>query len=269
MSWEGSLTSRALSYDSPQGRRILLDDMVEREVLLQAARDLGMEDDPFVAAQVDRALLQVEDARKWAMVQAYYREAGIENFIVPEEAVIEYYQAHSVELYRRREQVRVSIFVVDAPADTTEMRTALDSGASLETLASSLSTHAPTAASDGDMGWVTVGSSMPFLGLRPELSETLFSSTPGEMLVPFRTELGWTYLTVTERREESVLPLEEVRSRIENTLAVTLVETTLSGGDPSRPGGDVRGDHQRGGDREHGERWTRVAAQGIACYRRA
>jgi len=217
------------SYRSPQGRRILVDQLVEREVLLIAASELNLESDPSVVAQVELATRQAEDARTWAMIQAYYREMGIEDFMVPEEAIQEYYNRHSVDIYLQREQVRVSQIMVTVPSDTAAVSAALNSGESFATVAASLSSHRPTAGTGGDMGWVTTGSSLPYLGDRPEISESLFAADPGEQLGPFRTELGWHYFTVTERREEGAMPLYEVRSRIENTVMATHVESYLYG----------------------------------------
>lgn len=217
------------SYESPQGRRILVDQLVEREVLLIAASELNLESDPFVVAQVETATRQVEEARTWAMIQAYYREMGIEDFRVPEEAVQEYYDRHSVDIYLQREQVRVSQIMVTVPTDTATVSAALNGGKSFATVAAKLSSHRPTSGTGGDLGWVTVGSSLPYLGDRPEISASLFAAAPGEQLGPFHTELGWHYFTVTDRREEGALPLYEVRSRIENTVMATHVDSYLHG----------------------------------------
>lgn len=217
------------SYDSPQGRRILVDQMVERELLLMAARDLGLESDPFVTGQVEMAMRQVEEARNWALVQAYYREMGIEDFIIPEEAVLDYYDRHSVDLYLQREQVRVSQIMVTGAADTSAVNAALDAGESFDSVALHLSSHRPTADNGGDLGWITVGGSLPYLGDRPAISAALFSDDTGEPLGPFRTELGWHYFKVTDRRDEGVIPLYEVRPRIENTLMSTHVDNYLYG----------------------------------------
>ena len=41
------------SFETPEGKRMLLDHIIERELLLAEAENLGMEEDSFVVAQVD------------------------------------------------------------------------------------------------------------------------------------------------------------------------------------------------------------------------
>jgi len=216
------------SFESPEGRRMLVDHMVEQELLLTAARDLGLEEDSFVVAQVELAMQQVEDARDWALIQVYYQQQVVDAVTVPEEEILAYYTEHQGDIYYQAEQVQVSQIMVDRAADTTAVRAALDGGTSFADAASTLSTHLPTAEAGGDMGWVTVDAPLPYLGNQPEIAAELFAAVPGEVLGPFQTELGWHFFTVTGRQEEGSSPLEEVRESIVNILKPALVNTYLT-----------------------------------------
>ena len=213
------------SYDSPQGRRLLVHRMVEQELLLAAARDMGLENDPFVTTQVEEAMQQVEDARKWAIIQVYYQRYIMSHVTVPEELIADYYNLHSGDIYHQNAQVRVSEIIVAGPADTSAVRTALESGTPFAEVAMAMSTDSASAGDGGDIGWVTADSP---IGNRPEISPALFSAAPGEVLGPFETGEGWLFLTVTDSRDEGTLPLDQVRARIENNLRPAIVDSYIA-----------------------------------------
>lgn len=216
------------AFESPEGRRMLVDHMVEQELLLTAARELGLEEDSFVVAQVELAMQQVEDARDWALIQVYYQQQVVDAVTVPEEDILAYYNEHQSDIYHQEQQVQVSQVMVDAAADTSAVRAALDAGTSFAEAASTLSTHLPTAETGGDMGWVTVDAPLPYLGNQPEISAALFAAATGDVLGPFQTELGWHYFTVTAVQAEGSRPLDEVRESIENILKPALVNSYLT-----------------------------------------
>ena len=87
------------------------------------------------------------------------------------------------------------------------------------------SVHVPTANLGGDMGWVIMGSPMPYLGDRPELARALFETGTGEVLGPYETDMGFHVFRVEEHVEEGVKPLEEVRESIINILKPARVNT--------------------------------------------
>jgi len=216
------------AFETPQGRRMLVDHMIEQELLLTAARELGLEEDSFVVAQVDLAMQQVEDARNWALIQVYYQQQVVEAVAVPEEDIVAYYEEHAGDIYYQEEQVQASQIMVDSAADTAAVRAALEGGSTFADAAAALSTHIPTASSGGDMGWITASSPIPYLGNQPEISAALFAAEPGVVLGPFQTEIGWHFFTVTNRQEAGSRPLEEVRESIENILKPALVNSYLT-----------------------------------------
>jgi peptidyl-prolyl cis-trans isomerase C len=216
------------AFESPEGRRMLVDHMVEQELLLTAARSLGLEQDSFVVAQVELAMQQVEDARDWALIQVYYQQQVVDAVTVPEEDILAYYTEHQADIYYQAAQVQASQIMVANASDTTAVKAALDGGTSFADAASTLSTHLPTAEVGGDMGWVTVDSPIPYLGNQPEISAALFAAAQGEVLGPFQTELGWHFFTVTGSQEEGSRPLDEVRESIENILKPARVNSYLT-----------------------------------------
>jgi peptidyl-prolyl cis-trans isomerase C len=206
------------AFETPEGMRTLLDHLVERELLLQAAQDAGLESDSFVMAQVELAMQQVEYTRQRALIQAYYENNVVGSVVIPDSEVVAYYNEHAGDIYYQSRQVRTSMILTAADDRMAEAQAALAAGMPFDSAAVAFSEHAPTAGIGGDLGWVTDGSPMPYLGNQPEISTALFAANVGDMAGPFVTELGPVLFKVTDRVEEGAKPFEEVRESIVNVL---------------------------------------------------
>lgn len=213
------------TFESPSGRRLLLDHLIERELLIQEAKNLGLDEDSFVVAQVDLAMQQVDATRERAMIQTFYQNEVVDRVEVPEADIQAYYDEHIDDMYHQEAQVRVSHIMVPSPEDTSAVAEALAAGDDFTAVVQEYSQHEPTRNADGDMGWVTANSPMPYLGEQAEITESLFQAVSDEIVGPFPTTMGYHYFMVSEIKEEGSRPLEDVRESIENTIRPTLVNT--------------------------------------------
>ncbi|MBN2587228.1 MAG: peptidyl-prolyl cis-trans isomerase [Candidatus Fermentibacteraceae bacterium] len=213
------------SFESPEGKRLLLNHIIERELLLQEAENLGLENDSFVIAQVELAMQQVDAARDRALIQTYYQQQVVDQVQVSEEDIQAYYEDHLDDIYHQEPQVKVSQVLVSSPGDTAAVLAALDSGEPFETVVEEMSQHEPTRSAGGNLGWVTLNSPMPYLGQQEEIVRSLFEGEVDDVLGPFSTSMGYHFFKITEKKEEGSRPLDEVRESIENTLRPTLVNS--------------------------------------------
>jgi len=213
------------SFETPEGKRMLLDHIIERELLLAEAENLGMEEDSFVVAQVELAMQQVEATRDRALIQTYYQQQVVDAVLVPEEEVLAYYNDHMDDIYHQEAQIKVSHVLLESAADTLLVETSLSSGEGFDSIVTQFSQHAPTANAGGNIGWVTANAPMPYLGEQAELSMQLFQTDSGGIVGPVETEMGYHYFMITDKVEEGTRPLDEVRESIENTLRPTLVNS--------------------------------------------
>jgi peptidyl-prolyl cis-trans isomerase C len=211
------------NFETPEGKRILLDHLVERQLLLQAAIDAGLEEDSFVVAQVEEAMRQMESARQRALIQTYYESMVVDSVDVPEDTIMAYYEEHSDDIYHQDAQVRVAHILADDEEAAQAALEAVQAGMDFSEAAESLSTHSPTASSGGEIGWVRAGAPVPYLGSQPELARTLFETEEAGLVGPVETDLGWHVFTVLEAREEGPRPLDEVREQIVQALRPGMV----------------------------------------------
>ena len=206
------------SFETLEGQRVLLDHLIERELLVQAATDAGLEEDSFVVAQVEMAMEQVETTRQRALIQAFYESEVVEKVDVPESEILDYYNEHLEDIYHQDRQVNVShILLEDMPGAESALARA-EAGEPFDSLAMELSAHVATASLGGELGWVILGSPLPYLGDRPEIARDIFDSDAGSFVGPVETEMGFHVFLVNEVLEEGVRPLDEVRESIVNIL---------------------------------------------------
>ncbi len=215
------------AYNTVEGRQILLGSLIEQKLLEMAASGLGMEEDSFVVAQVALATEQADLTRKSALIQEYYNRFVVDAAPVTEEAITEYYNAHTGDIYHRSAQTRFSIVVTNRGASQEQVQSMIDEGMPFDSIASQQSTHLPTAAVNGDLGWVTSDAPLPYMGGRPDFADSLFAAPVGTVLGPWPTELGLTWFKVTDAQEEGPRPLAEVRESIEAALKPEVVNDYL------------------------------------------
>lgn len=214
------------TYETPEGKALIVNGMVERELMRLASLAEGLETDSSVVAQVEQAEKQVEDTLKGALIQTYYQRYVVDAVEVPEDRITAYYQEHTGDIYRQDPQVRVSILVTDSQDLMDQAIAALD-GMEFEDAVTEFSTHQPTVQTQGDLGWIPLNTPLPYISGELEFGPEIYTAEPGAIFGPARTNLGLTLFKVTDRLEEGVKPLEEVRESIEAALRPGLVNEYL------------------------------------------
>ena len=214
------------TYETPEGKTLIVNSMVERELMRLASLAEGLDTDSSVVAQVEQAEKQAEETLKGALIQTYYERYVVDAVDVPEERVLAYYQEHTGDIYRQDPQVKVSILVTDSEESMAEARAALDE-MSFEDAVAAFSTHQPTVQTQGDLGWVPMNAPLPYISGELDITGDIYTSEPGTIFGPARTNLGLTLFKVTDVLEEGVKPLDEVRESIEATLRPNLVNEYL------------------------------------------
>lgn len=199
----------------------VLDELIREKVLLNKAREAGLDKDP-------------ELVRRWErMVVAKYESAhkpDVEKQRVPITAEVEqFYQAHASE-YQRPERIRVALIQVKGSAKATEekcmelraraekiLAQAQAQDANFAELARLHSEDRATRYSGGDGGWMERGQTPP--SWPKELADAAFTLETAGVIAPLVEAGGSIYvLKLIEREAPGVRPLAEVRERIVHKL---------------------------------------------------
>lgn len=214
------------TYETLEGKLLIANSMLERELMRIAAVEEGFDSDSSVVAQVEQAEKQAEETLKGALIQAYYQQYVVEAAPVPEERVVAYYEEHTGDIYRQDPQVRVSVILTETRGQMDQAVTAAQE-TTFEAAVAEFSLHQPTAQIAGDLGWIPVNAPLPYFPGDLEFAQELYAAEPGAIFGPAATDQGLILLNVTDRLEEGVKPLEDVRESIEAALRPNVVNEYL------------------------------------------
>ncbi len=215
------------SYETPEGKLLIIDSMVERELINLASLEAGLDADSSVVAQVTQAEKQVEETLKGALIQEYYQRYIVETAEVAEEDILAYYEDHTEDIYKQQPQIKVATIFADSPEEMTLIENAIANGSTFEEAAEQFSTHTPTAAIGGDLGWVPLNAPLPYIPQDFDFAEEMYDAEIGATFGPVRTELGLALIKITDKLDEGVKPLEEVRESIQAALRPGIVNSYM------------------------------------------
>ena len=181
---------------------ILLDQMVDRQVVVIAARKQGLERDPAVQRMVARA------------TDTALQNALLTREIAPtltDEAIRARYE-RDVAGKPGEPEIRARHILVADEETAKKVIAELKSGGDFAELAKKYSTD-PGAQSGGDLGFFKKGDMLP------EFSDAAFMLKPGETTqTPVKTRFGWHVIQVEEVRTAPPPAYEQVRDEIRQSL---------------------------------------------------
>jgi peptidyl-prolyl cis-trans isomerase SurA len=246
--------NQASPEEAAERQKNLLRDMIDQQLLLSRAKELGLNADAEVIRRLDEIRKQnhldsMEDLEKAARQQGVSFEdfkANIKNGILTQQVVRDevgrklqmtqgqeqaYYDAHKNE-FAQPEQVRLSEILVPTPADATDAVVAqaqaktddiaskIKAGGKFDELAKTYS-GGPTASQGGDLGLFKRGA------LAKVLEDQTFSLPTGGVTTPIRTRQGFVILKVTEHQEAGVPPLKDIEPQIQEAMYYQAMQPAL------------------------------------------
>jgi peptidyl-prolyl cis-trans isomerase C len=212
-------------------RRALLDTMVDRALLLQAARKVNISASP---AEVDRRILRISSdypaegfdealargnlslpdlRRKTAellMIEKLFEDHVYSRVSVTEEEIRQYYEQHK-ERFQVPEQVRAAQIVVRSLEEARRLQQQLRQGKKFADLARKYSLS-PDAKVGGDLGF------FPRNVMPPSFDEVAFRLAVGQVSDVVATDYGFHLFKVLERRPPEKRELGAARGELEKAL---------------------------------------------------
>lgn len=178
---------------------MLLDQLVDRQVIVQQARKEQLQDDPKVKAAIQRAAN--------AALQNALLTREIQPMLTPEAIQARYNQEYAGK--SGEEEVRAAHILVADEAKAKDIIAQLQKGGDFATLAKDSSTDPSAKQNNGELGWFKK------TDMLPEFSDSAFSLKPGDITpAPVHTRFGWHVIKLEERRTAPAPTLDEVRDQI-------------------------------------------------------
>ena len=198
------LGQRGQGYNTPEGRRAVLNQLVANKLLLLEARKNLFEMEPEFKAQLAKF--------KENLLVSYAGDKVFSAVTISDKEAEDYYNANS-ERFMGEETVSASHILVATEEEAREIYGRISSGeSSFEEEALAHST-CPSKANGGNLGEFGRGQMVP------EFDTAVFEMQVGEITSePVKTQFGYHLIKLNEKNEARVTPLEEIREELKSVL---------------------------------------------------
>lgn len=199
------------NYTTPDGKKQLLDRMVEEKVWMQAATNHGVAKRPDV-------IRQIEASKRDLLIRTYLNEVMASNPAVSDSDCRAYYDAHRNDYLM---PATISVKHIQSKTEAESRRIlalAKAPGADFNKLAQKYSADSLTRGTGGALGTVTREGFFGSLGAQPALADSAFRIPEGKIGGPYKTAKGWHILKVENKTAQQERPFEQVRQVIQRQL---------------------------------------------------
>lgn len=194
------------NYKLQLTKRNVLDQIISEKLLIQEAKNRGLEQDKDVLEQIKKTTEQI-------LVQSLIEKEIIGKVKVDDQEALTYYEENK-DNFITKEQVYLYNILVETEEVAQDILEKLKAGGDFIELAKEKSTG-PSAAQGGDLGYVSKGE------LIPEIENVIFALEIGNISDIIKSEYGFHILKVTDKKPEVLKTFEEVKEEIVQTLLST------------------------------------------------
>jgi peptidyl-prolyl cis-trans isomerase C len=187
-------------------KRNVLDQIISEKLLIQEAKNRGLEQDKDVLEQIKNTTEQI-------LVQSLIEKEIIGKVKVDDQEALTYYEENK-DNFITKEQVYLYNILVETEEVAKDILEKLKAGGDFIEIAKEKSTG-PSAAQGGDLGYVSKGD------LIPEIENVVFALEIGNISDIIKSEYGFHILKVTDKKPEVLKTFEEVKEEILPTLLST------------------------------------------------
>jgi peptidyl-prolyl cis-trans isomerase C len=198
-----SMGQRGQSLNNPQGRAMVLEQLINRKLLLAGARKELLEFDPEFKKQLN--LMKEELLTKFAISRA------IENVKVTDEEAKKFYEENPAN-FVSGETVTASHILVDSEEKALQIKADIDAGSVTFEDAARENSSCPSGQNGGELGQFGRGQMVK------EFEDAAFTLEVGVVSAPVQTQFGWHLIKVSAKSESSAMPYEEIADQLKEQL---------------------------------------------------
>jgi peptidyl-prolyl cis-trans isomerase C len=198
---------------SPQGKQIALDSLINAELLYQQAKAQHLEEETEVKSAVAAATRQILIN---AATARYLRGNAVSDA-----ALRERYNKMVQAMPKDKDQYQIRHIMVKTREEADTIRRQLKRGTPFAELATQ-SLDVNTARKGGELGWVFPST------LVPEVRAEVEKMRPGQLSAPIQTAQGWDVLEVMDKHPVTVPAFETVKEQVRAQLQQEALQRYLA-----------------------------------------
>lgn len=191
--------------DNEETRKLVIDELVAREIFVQEADKRGL-------AREQEVKFQLENARQDILIRAMIKDYLAKNPVTDADLQAEYEKFKSQAASGGKEYKARHILVDSEEVAKKIIADLKKDGSKFEVLAKQ-SKDPGSGANGGDLGWNTAETFVP------EFGKAMSALEKGKMTQePVKTQFGWHVIELDDVREASPPPLEQVKPQLQQQL---------------------------------------------------
>lgn len=193
---------RAAQFNTEEGRKTLLNEVITQELIYLHAKENNMDQDAEYLAEVE--LMKTE------LLKQYGLRKMLMDIEVSQEEAFDYYKNHRSE-FKSPETIQAKHILVDNAEQANRIYWDLKKGLFFEEAAKKYSS-CPSASVGGDLGYFARGQMVP------EFEQAAFALELNEISRPVKTQFGYHIIKLTDRKKAGFMDFDEVAGDIKNIL---------------------------------------------------
>ncbi len=190
-------------YNNPEGRRMVLDQIINKKLFLADAAKNLYEYDPKFKAEFQK--LKEEMLANFAIAKA------VEGVKVTDDEAKAFFEENKGELVSG-ETVNASHILVDSEEKATEILAKINAGEISFEDAARQNSSCPSSEQGGNLGEFTRGQMVP------EFDEACFTMAVGEIKGPVKTQFGYHLIKLNSKNEAKPLEFSDIADQIKEKL---------------------------------------------------
>jgi len=199
-----SFLGRGLDRNNTQVYVKIIEDILERIMLSKEAKSLGMDK----SKEYKKALHGFEKGK----IALANRLSILKEISLTENELKEYYKVHKEE-FNEKSAVHLRAIICKKEEEALKVKKLIDNDPrQFANLAIKYSIEKDVRENFGNFGFLTEREVREIFGAR--VAEVVFSAKEGSYIGPLKGENGYYVLNVLKRREEKILPFEQIRWKI-------------------------------------------------------
>ena len=198
-----ALGQRGQGYNSPQGKEMILEQLINKKLLVLDAEKNLYEYDPEFKAE----LAQIKEE----MLANFAVKKAVENVSVSDEEAKKEYDSNP-DMFKTPETVSASHILVDSEDKAKEILAKIEAKEISFEDAAKENSSCPSGQNGGSLGEFGRGQMVP------EFDEACFTMEIGELRGPIKTQFGFHLILLTAKNEAKTMSFEEVKEGLKQQM---------------------------------------------------
>lgn len=194
---------RGQDFNNPQGRAMVLEQLINKKLLLVDASKNMYEHNPEFKAQLQKV--------KEDMLADFAIGKALEKIEVKEDEIKAFYEENK-EKFQTGETVNASHILTDSEEKACEIMKKIENGEISFEEAAKENSSCPSSQNGGNLGDFTRGQMVP------EFDEACFNMNEGEMKGPVKTQFGYHIIKLNSKKPSQIRSYDEMKDGIKRNI---------------------------------------------------